>query len=65
MLAAAQADPAAAHTVQQLTVLQAIGTPGTDPDGAPALHYALDMTEQGRMLLNGADLLPAIASAAP
>ena len=65
MLATARADPAAVQTVQQLTVLQAIGTPGTDPDGGPALHYALDITEQGRMLLNGADLLPAVATAAP
>ncbi len=65
MLAAAQADPAAGQTVQQLAVLQAVGVAGRDPDGTPALRYALEITQQGQVLLNGADLLPALATAAP
>ncbi len=65
MLAAAQADPADAQTVQQLAVLQAVGTPGTDPDGTAVLQYGLEITQQGQILLNGANLLPALATAAP
>ena len=65
MLAAAEADPTDTQTLGQLAVLQAVGTPGTDPDGTPALTYALDITQQGQLLLNGADLLPALATAAP
>ena len=65
MLAAAQADPADGQTLQQLAVLQAVGTPGTDPDGTAVLQYGLEITQQGQILLNGANLLPALANAAP
>lgn len=65
LVADARAEPADDETLRQLAVLQAVGTAGTDPDGTPVLRYALDITQQGQLLMNGADLMPALATAAP
>ncbi len=65
MVAAAQENPGDPQTLQQLTLLQMVGTPGADPDGTAVLRYVLDITQQGQLLLNGADLLPALAVATP
>lgn len=65
LIAEARANPAEDGTLQQLTVLQAVGTAGADPDGTPVLGYALDINQLGQILLNGADLMPALAAATP
>ena len=65
LVADARAEPADDETLRQLAVLQAVGTAATDPDGTPVLRYALDITQQGQLLMNGADLMPALATAAP
>lgn len=65
LLAAARSGHAARDTLRQLALLRAVGTPGTDPDGTPTLRFGLEINQQGQMLLNGADLRPALATAAP
>jgi hypothetical protein len=65
LIAEAQADPDDRDSLQRLLVLQAVGVAGTDPDGTPVLRYELDIDQQGRILLNGTDLMPALATASP
>lgn len=65
LIADARADPAGDATVQQLTLLQAVGAADTNPDGTPIMGYALEINQLGQILLNGADLVPALAVAAP
>ncbi len=65
LIAEARTKPADDGTLQQLTVLQAVGIASTDPDGTPVRRFALDINQRGQLLLNGADLMPALASATP
>lgn len=65
LIADARADPADRDSLQRLLVLQAVGTDGTDPDGTPVQRYELDINQKGQIMLNGADLMPALATASP
>ena len=65
LLAAARAAPDDPETLAQLSALRAAGTAGTGPDGAPLLRYALEIDQQGQILLNGDNLLSPMATAAP
>lgn len=65
LIAAARANPNDLDSLRQLTVLQAVGTAATDPDGTSVLRYVLDINQQGQILMNGSDLMPALATATP
>lgn len=65
LIADARSKPADYGTLQQLIMLQAVGTAGSDPDGEPVLRFALDINQLGQILLNGSDLVPALAAASP
>lgn len=66
-LVAATNDPAAQEAAVFLTVLQGLGAPGTDADGAAVLAYRIEITPTGATL-NGQDLetlMPGAMGGAP
>jgi len=50
--------PDAAPLTMLLTVLQLAGTAGTDDEGRPTIRYDIELTADGRTLVNGVDLAP-------
>ncbi|AWK87811.1 hypothetical protein [Azospirillum thermophilum] len=46
-----------------LSMVQALGQLGKDDSGAEVRSYKIDLTEQGQILLNGADMAPLLAGA--
>ncbi len=50
--------PEAQDAVSFLTLLQTMGAESTDSRGNPARRYELKVTQDGKILLNGSDLMP-------
>ena len=57
-MAALQEMPEAQDAVSFLTLLQTMGAESTDSRGNPARRYELKVTQDGKILLNGSDLMP-------
>ena len=52
----AKPDPSTQETLGMLAMLQAMGQQGKDAGGKDTRTYKLELTEDGQMLLNGADM---------
>ncbi|QQG37097.1 MAG: hypothetical protein HYS17_04855 [Micavibrio aeruginosavorus] len=54
----------AANALQVLTLLQMIGQQGTNGNGQPTRTYDVEITPDGKQLLNGADMMTVMGGAA-